>query len=81
MPYRFNARWALLLLAGTLAVVYHRVLLGETFFWGLPALQFIPWREYGFDLLRSGSLPLWNPYNGAGAPLPFVLSSSARRSR
>jgi len=52
-----------------LIVVHHRLLLGEAFFWGLPSLQFVPWRAHAFDLLRSGTLPLWNFYNGAGAPL------------
>ncbi len=42
---------------------------GETLFWGLPALQFYPWRSFGFDEIRAGRLPLWNPYNGNGAPL------------
>lgn len=60
---------ALLVLAVALIVVFHRLLLGEVFFWGLPSLQFYPWREYAFDLLRHGQLPLWNPYNGASAPL------------
>jgi Bacterial membrane protein YfhO len=59
----------LLILAGALLVAFYRLLLGEVFFWGLPSLQFYPWREYAFDVLRHGQLPLWNPYNGAGAPL------------
>ncbi len=59
----------LLILAGVLLTIFHRLLLGEAFFWGLPSLQFYPWREYAFDLLRDGQLPLWNSYNGAGAPL------------
>ena len=42
---------------------------GQVLFWGLPSLQFYPWRDYAFDMLRAGQLPLWNPYNGAGAPL------------
>ncbi|NWG17856.1 MAG: hypothetical protein HXY41_14605, partial [Chloroflexi bacterium] len=62
-------RWPLLVLAGTLAVVFHRLLIGEVFFWGLPALQFVPWRQLAFDTLRDGYLPLWNAYSGAGAPL------------
>jgi hypothetical protein len=68
VPERFN-RLPLLLLAGTLAIVFFRLVLGETFFWGLPSLQFYPWREYAFDLLRHGQLPLWNEFNGGGAPL------------
>ncbi len=62
--------WApLFLIAITLVIVFHRLLLGEVFFWGLPSLQFYPWRDLAFDMLRNGQLPLWNPYNGAGAPL------------
>ena len=59
----------LVILLLALLILFHRLLLGEAFFWGLPALQFVPWRDYAFDLLRAGQLPLWNPYNGAGAPL------------
>src|ERR1051325_4114393 len=60
---------ALVVLALALLVIFHRLIMGEVFFWGLPSLQFYPWREYAFDMLRSGHLPFWNPYNGAGAPL------------
>ncbi|MBL8155013.1 MAG: hypothetical protein JNM70_12590, partial [Anaerolineae bacterium] len=71
MTDRVSSRsWiALALLALTLITAFHRLFLGEVFFWGLPALQFYPWQEYAFDLLRDGQLPLWNLYNGAGAPL------------
>lgn len=62
-------RAALLALGGALLVAFHRLLLGEVFFWGLPALQFVPWRDYAFEMLRQGHLPLWNSLNGAGAPL------------
>ncbi len=65
-----RASWLpLVLLAVTLLLLFHRLLIGEVFFWGLPALQFIPWRRFAWDLLRDGVLPLWNPYNGGGAPL------------
>jgi hypothetical protein len=39
-------------------------------------LQFYPWRAYAVDLLSQGELPLWNPYNGAGAPLFANYQSS-----
>jgi hypothetical protein len=42
---------------------------GEALFWGTPALQFYPWRNYVWEILLNGSLPLWNPLNGMGAPL------------
>ncbi|NPV76746.1 MAG: hypothetical protein HPY59_10280 [Anaerolineae bacterium] len=38
-------------------------------YWGTPALQFIPWRGVAWEMLSSGILPLWNPFNGMGAPL------------
>ncbi|MHB8628526.1 MAG: YfhO family protein [Aggregatilineales bacterium] len=59
----------LALLAATLAILFYRLLLGDVLFWGLPSLQFYPWREFAISELRAGRLPLWNPYNGAGAPL------------
>jgi len=42
---------------------------GQVIYWGLPALQFIPWRHYAWEMLRQGSWPLWNSLNGLGAPL------------
>jgi hypothetical protein len=33
-----------------------------------PALQFEPWLEFNRTMLRSGRIPLWNPYAGCGAP-------------
>ena len=73
---RAHSRLPLLILALALAAVFYRLLIGEAFFWGLPSLQFYPWREYAFDLLRAGQLPLWNSMNGAGAPLFANYQSS-----
>jgi hypothetical protein len=42
---------------------------GQSIFWGLPILQFYPWRTLAFDQILNGQLPLWNPYNGLGTPL------------
>ncbi len=42
---------------------------GRALYWGIPGLQFIPWRAYAWDTLRQGALPLWNALNGMGAPL------------
>ena len=37
--------------------------------WGQDVfLQFIPWRQFGFDQLRHGNLALWNPHLFSGAP-------------
>lgn len=69
MTERSRANLALVILIGALLVAFYRLLTGEVFFWGLPALQFVPWRQHAFDLLREGQIPFWNAYNGAGAPL------------
>ncbi len=61
-------RW-LIIFAGALAALFHRLFIGEVFYWGLPSLQFVPWRQFALEQLRAGILPLWNPYNGAGTPL------------
>ncbi len=73
---RTHSRLPLLILVAALAILFYRVLLGEVLFWGLPSLQFYPWREYAFAQLRAGYLPLWNPYNGAGSPLFADYQSS-----
>lgn len=52
-----------------LGALFHRLFSGQTLFWGLPTLQFDPWRQWAFEELRAGHLPAWNPYLGAGAPL------------
>lgn len=59
----------LLILTLTVGVLFYRILVGEVLFWGLPALQFYPWRWFAFGELSEGRLPFWNPYNGAGSPL------------
>ena len=59
--------FALLILA--VAALFPGVLAGEALFWGLPSLQFYPWREYAFAQIAAGRLPVWNPLVGAGAPL------------
>lgn len=33
-----------------------------------PVQQMLPWLEWNRDQLRSGDLPVWNPYNAGGTP-------------
>lgn len=54
---------------GPLLLLGPALLRGEVLFWGTPLLQFVPWREFAFDAIRQGHLPLWNPLLGMGAPL------------
>lgn len=57
-------------LAAALLIMFIPLLIGQrVLFWGLPALQFYPWRAFAFDELSAGRIPFWNPYNGGGAPL------------
>ncbi len=60
----------LLALAAATLLVYHRLLFGNL----IPAggdfmFYFAPYWDYVNEILRSGQLPLWNPYIFAGAPL------------
>ncbi len=59
----------LAILAVTIAILFYRLLIGQVLFWGLPSLQFEPWRAFAISELGAGRMPLWNPFNGAGAPL------------
>lgn len=33
-----------------------------------PVLQFVPWFHFDIESIKSGELPLWNPYQGCGVP-------------
>ncbi|MEJ5202070.1 MAG: hypothetical protein WHV66_07515, partial [Anaerolineales bacterium] len=67
-PKRFL--WIFLMpILGPLVLFGPMLIRGEALYWGTAALQFIPWRAYAWEVLHSGSLPLWNPLNGMGAPL------------
>src|SRR5690242_20088696 len=35
---------------------------------GDPVVSFQPWLMYNREMLWSGKIPLWNPYNAGGAP-------------
>lgn len=77
-PARPLPRWLpLVLLLLTIGALFYRLLLGDVLFWGLPSLQFYPWRHFAMGEFAAGRFPLWNPYNGAGAPLLANYQSSA----
>lgn len=50
---------------------------GKSFFWGLPILQFIPWRVFLLNSIQQGVIPLWNNLNGFGAPFIANYQSAA----
>ncbi|HSA84321.1 MAG TPA: hypothetical protein VLF20_05575, partial [Patescibacteria group bacterium] len=41
-----------------------------------PVRQQYPWKVLSIDSLKSGQLPLWNPYNFAGTPLLANMQSA-----
>lgn len=38
--------------------------------------QLYPWKEFAVTQIKSGNLPLWNPYNFSGSPLLANLQSA-----
>jgi len=66
-PSIFRAYWVVLI--SPFLLLAPLLLAGNVLFWGTPSLQFIPWWSFALDCLKQGSLPLWNPLNGMGAPL------------
>jgi hypothetical protein len=65
---RYRAAPALAL-AAALLVLFAPLLAGRVIFWGIPLLQFYPWRSLAVELIRGGQLPLWNALAGCGSPL------------
>ena len=66
---RWRIGYLLPVVIAPFVLLYPVWLTGKALFWGTVSLQFVPWRVYAWELLRSGHLPLWNPLNGMGAPL------------
>ena len=54
---------------GPLILFGQALFTGRVLYWGLPALQFIPWRFFAWENIQQGIIPLWNALNGMGAPL------------
>lgn len=52
------------------------ILEGKALFWGTPSLQFIPWWDWAWEVIRQGGIPLWNPWVGMGAPLAANYQSA-----
>jgi hypothetical protein len=65
------------LLAFPLLLLWRPLLAGESFYWGTPLLQFVPWLRLAAEMWRSGQTPLWNPLVGCGAPLAANYQTGA----
>lgn len=57
--------------AGWYEGIFHKEVIAADVF-----RMYIPWKSLGVELLRSGQLPLWNPYNFSGNPLLANFQSS-----
>ncbi|HXG00852.1 MAG TPA: YfhO family protein [Bacteroidota bacterium] len=63
------ADWqCLAILAGLVAVFFHKILLGQAYFWEDFIYQNYPFRVFAATSLAQGELPLWNPYTFNGMP-------------
>ena len=60
---------SLFIIAFTCAALYRLVLLGQALYWGDLFLYFYPLQAFVQEQLRSGQIPLWNPYVFCGQPL------------
>jgi len=60
-----------------LLLLWRPLFAGESFFWGTPLLQFVPWQRMAAEMWRAGSLPLWNPLAGCGTPLAANYQTAA----
>ena len=60
-----------------LLLLWRPLFAGESFFWGTPLLQFVPWQRMAAEMWRAGHLPLWNPLAGCGAPLAANYQTAA----
>ena len=65
--YKFDKRLSVLI--APLLLLLIPLLTGKVLFWGVPALQFIPWETFAWDNLLNGIFPFWNNLNGMGTPL------------
>lgn len=76
MPNKVLRHMPLVALMIGIVIQFYGLFAGQVIFWGVPLLQFYPWRSLAFELAASGELPLWNPWVGSGAPLLANLQTA-----
>ncbi len=65
-----SEKFKLIILAVVPFILFAPIYLSsKAIFWGTPATQFVPWREFAWEIFKDGDIPLWNPLLGMGAPL------------
>ncbi len=56
------------ILTALVAIFFHKILLGQAYFWEDFIYQNYPFRVFAATSLAQGELPLWNPYTFNGMP-------------
>ena len=64
-------------LSFVILLLWRPLFAGQSFFWGTPLLQFVPWQRMAATMWRAGYVPLWNPLAGCGAPLAANYQAAA----
>lgn len=71
LKHLFQSEWVIriAIAIGPVLLIGRPLIFGRVLFWGTPALQFVPWWVEGIRQIIHGNVPLWNGFNGMGAPL------------
>jgi hypothetical protein len=72
-----DLRFAICHLLFVIFLLWRPLFAGQSFFWGTPLLQFVPWQRMAATMWRAGYVPLWNPLAGCGAPLAANYQAAA----
>lgn len=56
------------ILGALVVIFFHKILLGQAYFWEDFIYQNYPFRSFAATSLAQGELPLWNPYTFNGMP-------------
>ena len=75
-PRNFPWWWYLPLYIGPVLLFLPALIPGKALFWGITSIQFVPWHWEALRSLQAGELPLWNIWNGMGAPLAANYQSA-----
>lgn len=59
---------AIAILGALVVIFFHKILLGQAYFWEDFIYQNYPFRSFAATSLAQGELPLWNPYTFNGMP-------------
>ena len=67
-PFALTDLQCTTILALLVAVFFHKILLGQAYFWEDFLYQNFPFRSFAATSVAMGQMPLWNPYTFNGMP-------------